>query len=279
MKSELVLSKHYIACLFLLICLCISCSSDNETDETTDSVKKVDASEDPVLSQPGYEGWQKYLDEYIAVYCQPDSVIIARVPAISAKIKQVIYENATRLGVQVPVPLRFVLYDNSMEIKQRTNCTYTCVDGNIIHYMILTPVGEPIMIRLLQDFDPDGTPSKLVYEGLIRYLDYSGQNYVEQAYVDLYNNELTPLDELVNNETYMALDSAARNYQAASFIKFLLAPPYHPSKVLSVYKSENNVVETLESEYNLSLKELEQGWHDYLTQNSELNMEKYNVEG
>jgi hypothetical protein len=76
----------------------------------------------------------------------------------------------------------------------------------------------------------------------------------------------------------MTLDSMTRNHQAASFVKFLLAPPYHPSKVLKVYKSEYDLAEALKQEYNLTIKELEQGWHDYLNQNYDLNMEHYDVE-
>jgi hypothetical protein len=117
-----------------------------------------------------------------------------------------------------------------------------------------------------------------MYEGLIRYLDYSGQDYAEQSYVDLYNGELTPLEDLLDNDTYMALDSMTRNHQAASFIKYLLAPPYHPSKVLNVYKSEYDLRDALKFEYNMTIKELEEGWHNYLKQNYDLNMEQYNVQ-
>jgi hypothetical protein len=228
---------------------------------------------DAELGQPGYEGWKQYFDEFVIIYTPPDSALLERVPAIATRIKRVFMENAYRLHVQVPMPMIFYLYNNTTEIEERTDCTNTCVKGNIVHYMLFTPLGQPVMMRLLPDFDPDGTPYKYVYEGIITLLNYSGKNYIEVAYIDMYNDSLPSMQTLIDNDKYLTVDSTRRARTAAAFLQYLTEPPWAPDSVLSLYKSNKPPAEALQDIFGKSPQELEEDWHEYLKVNSGLDVE------
>jgi hypothetical protein len=263
----------------VMVVIILAACSGNKEEGQAGSEKKFSPDQEPgftdsTLTTPGYENWHEYFDEFLVVYCPPDSELIARVPAIAKRIKEVMIENAVRLKVNVPIPSIFFLYHNTTEIQERTDCTNTCVIGNIFHYMIFTPLGEPIMVRLLQDFDPDGCPYNFCFEGLVTYLNYSGENYVEKGYIHLYNETLPTLSELINNEKYLALDTTLRTEVAASLTEYLLAPPNSPGKFLTLYKRNDvNPVDALAAVYEMTVEELEQGWHEYLRENSPIKME------
>jgi hypothetical protein len=226
------------------------------------------------LNIPGYEDWKRYFDEFVVVYFPDDSSLQARVPAITKSIKRVYLENATRLSVQVPAPVYFFLYFNSEQIKQRTDCEYTCVRGDTHHYMILTPLGETIMVRLLQEFDPDGTPYFFCYEGLVTYLNYSGENYVQLAYIDYYNGDSIPLIDMIDNDKYLSYDSTLRTVAAASLTEYLLASPNTPAMLLDFYKREDPPAEALKDIFGKSIAELHRGWIEYIREKSGINMER-----
>jgi hypothetical protein len=281
------LSKSLVFALIIaFICLSFACSSEDETESTPREKPKVTRGKiqpapekdkpkftDAEISDPGYEGWKQYFDEFIIVYTPPDSALLERVPAIASRIKRVMMENAYRLHVQVPMPMIFYLYNNTTEIEERTDCTNTCVKGNIVHYMLFTPLGQPIMIRLLPEFDPDGTPYKYVYEGLITLLDYSGKNYIENAYIDMYNDSLPSFQQLLDNDKYLTLDSIRRARTSAALLQYLTDPPWSPDSVLSLYKSDKPAGQALEEIFGKTPSELEKDWHEYLKENSGLNVE------
>jgi hypothetical protein len=225
------------------------------------------------LDIPGYEEWSRYFDEFVVVYFPPHGDLKDRVKAITESIKRVYLENAARLKVQIPAPIYFFLYYNSEEIKKLTQCSYTCVQGDTHHYMILTPLGEPIMVRLLQEFDSDGTPYFFCYEGLVTYLNYSGENYVQDAYIDYYNGDSITLMEMIDNDKYLTYDSSLRTVAAASLTEYLLAPPFSPDTLLQFYKREDPARQALEDVYQTSLEELHKGWINYLKEKSGINME------
>lgn len=264
--------------LALAAAFLISCSGDDSSRQS-DSEKKFSSDQeagfsDSTISEPGYEDWHEYFDEFLVIYCPPDSTLIERVPAIATRIKEVMIENAVRLQVSVPIPSIFFLYNNTTEIQERTDCTNTCVQGNIFHYMLFTPLGEPIMVRLLRDFDPDGCPYRFCYEGLVTYLNYSGENYVEKGYIHMFNETLPTLAELIDNETYLALDTALRTEVAASLTEYLLAPPNSPDKILTLFKrNDASPADALKAVYEMTVEELEQCWHDYLREHSPVKME------
>lgn len=264
--------------LALIVMVLGACSGDKESGRS-DSEKKFSPDQEPgftdsTLTKPGYEDWHEYFDEFLVVYCPPDSELIARVPAIAKRIKEVMIENAVRLKVNVPIPSIFFLYHNTTEIQERTDCTNSCVIGNIFHYMIFTPLGEPIMVRLLQDFDPDGCPFQYCYEGLVTYLNYSGEDYIEKGYIHLYNETLPTLSELIDNERYLALDTTVRTEVAASLTEYLLAPPNSPGKFLTLFKrNDANPGDALAAVYEMTVEELEQDWHKYLKEHSPIKME------
>jgi hypothetical protein len=255
-----------------------SCSRDQES-ERAETEKRFSPDQeagfsDSAIAQPGYEDWHEYFDEFLVVYCPPDSELIARVPAISKRIKEVMIENAVRLKVNVPTPSIFFLYHNTTEIQERTDCDNSCVRGNIFHYMIYTPLGEQIMVRLLQDFDPDGCPYQYCYEGLVTYLNYSGENYVEKGYIHMFNETLPELSELIDNEKYLALDTALRTEVSASLAEYLLAPPNSPDKFLTLFKrNDASPADALAAVFEMTVEELEQGWHEYLSEHSGIKME------
>jgi len=255
----------------------IACSSDKapetKRDEAAVQNQLRQGFSDAVLDDSLYAGWREYFDEFLVIYCPPDSGLLERVPTISTQIKKVFIENAVRLKVQVPVPIVFFLYNNTTEIQERTDCENTCVEGNVIHYMLFTPLGQPIMIRMLQEFDMDGTPCKFCYEGLITLLDYSGRNFIEEAYIDMYNDKLPPITTLVDNEKYLALDSTERSRAAASLVELMLTNPWNPDMFLELYAANGDTRELIEKIYNISLKEMGEKWLAYLTQKSGLNME------
>jgi hypothetical protein len=182
-------------------------------------------------------------------------------------------ENAYRLQVQPPMPIVFYLYNNTTEVQELTDCTNTCVRGNAVHYMLLTPLGQPVMVMLLREFDPDGTPYKYVYEGLVTMLDYSRRNYVQRAYIHMYNGELPSIETLLENDEYMAVDSATRIEAAASFMMYLTEPPWAPDSLLSLYRSEKAPDQALLNIFGRTPQELEEGWHAYLKENSGLDVE------
>ncbi|HDS00715.1 MAG TPA: hypothetical protein ENO22_06535 [candidate division Zixibacteria bacterium] len=267
--------------IILIMSLIIACSSD-ETEERGEisegeSQQALEQQRpkftDAGLADPGYEGWKQYFDEFVIVYFPPDSALQERVPAIATTIKRVVMENAYRLHVRPPTPFVFYLYNNTTEVEQLTDCSNTCVRGNVIHYMTLTPLGQPIMIRLLPEFDPDGTPYKFVYEGIVTLLDYSRRNYVQRAYIDLYNGELPSMATLLENDEYMAVDSATRVQAAASFLQYLTQPPWAPDSVLSLYKSDKAPDQALLDIFGRTPQDLEEGWHEYLRENSGLDVE------
>jgi hypothetical protein len=270
------------AIVFLTLCLAAmflnSCSREQESGQA-ETEKRFSADQeagfsDSTIAQPGYEDWHEYFDEFLVVYCPPDSDLIARVPAIAKRIKEVMVENAVRLKVNVPIPSIFFLYHNTTEIQERTDCDNSCVRGNIFHYMIYTPLGEPIMVRLLQDFDPDGCPYQYCYEGLVTYLNYSGENYVEKGYIHMFNETLPRLAELINNEKYLALDTALRTEVSASLVEYLLAPPNSPEMFLTLFKrNDSNPADALKAVYEMTVEELELGWQEYLREHSGIKME------
>lgn len=268
--------------LFILaaaILLGAACSSDKETQKEPETIAKKPLPQKPVpvdanLDQPGYEGWKMYSDEFLMIYVPPDSALLERVPAIAQRIKQVFAENAYRLKVQIPMPITFYLYNNTTEVQERTECENTCVEGNTAHYMIFTPVGVPVMIMLLKEFDLDGTPYRYCYEGLITRLDYSGKDYVEEAYIDYFNDKAVSLDSLLDNKKYMALDSLRRTKAAASFIEFLSDKPWSPDSVLALYKHTDAPGKALEEVFGRPVSRLQDDWYEYLKKHSGLNMEQ-----
>jgi hypothetical protein len=265
--------------LTLLILLAVACSSDKENQKEPETTNQPPEPQEPVISdanlgQPGYGGWKVYNDEFLTVYAPPDSALLERVPAIAQRIKQVFAENSYRLKVQIPMPDTFYLYNNTTEIEERTDCNNTCVEGNTVHYMIFTPLGIPVMTRLLTEFDPDGTPYKFCREGLITLLDYSGKNYVEEAYIDYFNDKGVALDSLLDNKKYMALDSVRRTKAAASFIQFLIDKPWSPDSVLALYKHTDAPQKALEEIFGRPVSQLQQDWYAYLKKNSGLDMEQ-----
>jgi hypothetical protein len=265
--------------LTLSILLMVACSSDKETQKEPQAVAKKPEPQKPVFSdadldQPGYEGWKVYYDEFLTVYAPPDSALLERVPAISQRIKQVFAENAYRLKVQIPMPITFYLYNNTTEVKNLTDCTNTCVDSNTVHYMIFTPLGIPIMTRLLKEFYPDGTRYRFCYEGLVTLLDYSGKNYIEEAYIDYFNDKGVPLDSLLDNKEYLALDSLRRTRAAASFVQFLVDKPWSPDSVLALYKRTDAPAKALKEIFGKPVSQLQNDWYEYLKTKSGLNMEQ-----
>ncbi len=265
--------------LTLSILLAVACSSDKENQKEPETTNQTPEPQEPVISdanlgQPGYDGWKVYNDEFLTVYAPPDSALLERVPAIAQRIKQVFAENAYRLKVQIPMPDTFFLYNNTTEIEERTDCTNTCVEGNTVHYMIFTPLGIPVMTRLLTEFDPDGTPYKFCREGLITLLDYSGKKYVEEAYIDYFNDKGVTLDSLLDSRKYMALDSVRRTKAAASFIQFLIDKPWSPDSVLALYKHTDAPKKALEEIFGRPVSQLQEDWYAYLKKNSGLDMEQ-----
>ncbi len=271
--------KSIIVAFLLLAFGLMACSPDEKEDEpkyepTVESPGQQKAGfTSNIVETPGFEGWREYRDEFLMVYCPPEDRLIERVPDISKKIKEVTMENAVRLGVQIPQPLVFFLYNNTTEIQEKTDCENTCVKGNVIHYMIFTPLGEPIMIRLLSDFDRDGTPYKFVYEGLVTFLNYSGKNYIEMAYIDLVNDSLTSFSTMLDNEEYLAVDSARRIVHAASFVNFLIDHPWSPDKILELYKRQDPIRDALEDVFGVPAADLEKDWIEYLKVKSGLHRE------
>lgn len=274
--------RSFYLVLFILslsILFAIACSSDKDAQKEPEPVAKKPAPEQPVLadanlSQMGFEGWKMFNSEFLTVYAPPDSALLERVPAIGMRIKQVFAENAYRLKVQIPMPITFYLYNNTTEVEQHTDCKNTCVEGDTAHYMIYTPLGVPVMTMLLKEFDPDGTPYKFCYEGLITLLDYSGKNYVEEAYIDYYNDKKVPLDIMLDNSKYMALDSLRRTKAAASFIQFLIDKPWSPDSVLALYKHTDAPRKALEEVFGRPVSQLQKDWYQYLEDKNGLNMEQ-----
>jgi len=268
-----------IGMAFILpVMILIACSSGEEDEqskaEKQSSTDQKSAFPDSAGVKPGYENWHKHSTEFLIVYCPPDSALIERVPAIAKRIKEVIMENAVRLDVQIPIPSIFFLYNNNLELQELTDCQNTCVRGNIFHYMIFTPLGEPIMERLLRDFDMDGCPYRFCHEGLVTYLNYSGENYVEKGYIHYYNEKLPSLSDMIDNEKYLAIDSTVRTESAASLIEYLLAEPWSPDMVLSLYRrNDADAAQALKAIYDMSVEELEKGWHEYLKEKSGFNLE------
>ena len=225
------------------------------------------------LSNPGYEAWREYRDDYLTVYCPPSDNLISRTEAIADKIKQIFLENSIRLQVPIPKPVTFYLYNNNNELQELTGCEHTCLAGDTVHYMIYTPLGEPIMVLLLKEFAPDGTTCPFCFEGTYTLLDYSMKNYVEEAYIDHYNGELPTLGQLLDPEVYPALDSIHRCNAAASLTQFLLDQPWNPEMFLSIYKSTQDTKIALENMYKMPLDSLEHQWIQYLKDKSGLNVE------
>lgn len=279
-------SKHTSSVLFifiiviLIISLFFACSSDEEEKPETalDEAQQAPEQQKPKftdagLTDPGYEGWKQYYDEFLIVYFPTDSALQERVPSIATTIKRVVMENAYRLHVRPATPIVFYLYNNTTEVQELTDCDNTCVRGNAIHYMLLTPLGQPIMVMLLREFDPDGTPYKFAYEGLVTMLDYSRRDYVQRAYIHMYNGELPSMETLLENDEYMAVDSIIRVEAAASFLMYLTQPPWAPDSVLSLYKNEKAMDQALLDIFGRTPQELEEGWHAYLKENSGLDVE------
>ena len=274
-------NKCSMVLIFTLILSCFwACSSDKD-DKTNERQSETQSSElkkivpektfiDADISQEGYEGWKQYRDDFVWVFCAPLQEIMDRVPAITEKIKLVMMENATRLGVQVPSPIQFFLYNNTSEIAERTDCEGTCVLGNTFHYMIMTPLGEPIMVRLLREFDPNGTPCTFCYEGIVTYLNYSGENYVEMAYIDFYNNDIPSLEEMVDAPKYMSYDSTTRIVASASLMEYLINRSGSPQPFLNLYLRESDTRKALTDIYKDSIDQLEKGWYEYLKKHSGL---------
>lgn len=276
MKAKCALGAGVISLLIVFIAW--GCGSkDDQTDSGQQSAlqnsQAVKGFTGKLRSDPGYEAWREYKDDYLTVFCPPDDGLIDRTPAIAEKIKQIFMENSMRLQVQIPKPFTFYLYNNTNEIQELTDCEYTCVQGNTVHYMVFTPLGEPIMVRLLQEFDPNGTPCTFCQEGVVTVLNYSGKNYVEEAYIDYFNDQMPSLEQLLDPQVYPTLDSIHRCKAAAGLTQFLLTDPYNPEMFLSVYKSEQDPKIALENMYKLPLDQLEKNWIEFLKQNSGLNVE------
>lgn len=273
-KSTSIIS---FSCLLIVLFIAGCGSKDDKTDPEQESSLQnsvlIKGFTGKLRSDPGYEAWREYKDDYLTVFCPPDNDLIERTPAIADKIKQVFLENSLRLQIQIPKPFIFYLYNNTTEIQELTDCERTCVEGNTIHYMIFTPLGEPIMIRLLQDFDPDGSPCPFCYEGVSTLLNYSGKNYVEEAYIDYYNEQLPTLEQLLDPAVYPTLDSIQRGEAAAGLTQFLLTAPWNPEMFLTVCKSNQDTKTALENMYKLPLDQLEKNWIEFLKQNSGMNME------
>jgi hypothetical protein len=280
MRTKSTLSKIIHLILGLIIVgavFAMSCSSDKEPETAVPKQAKERQSNhgfsNAVLQDSLYEGWREYFDEFLVIYCPPDSELLERIPSISTQIKKVFIENAVRLKVKLPIPIIFYLYNNTTEIEERTDCENTCVEGNIIHYMLFTPLGLPIMTRLLEEFDMDGTPCTFCYEGLITFLDYSGRNFIEEAYIDLYNDKLPPITSIIDRNSYLQLDSTTRSVAAASLVEFMLSHPWNPDMFMELYQRNGDTRKNIEEIYGISLKEIGEKWFTFLTQKSGLNME------
>ena len=265
---------QFLLCLLISMAV-IGCGSEKEevnTDKPT-PLMTTKGWTGKLRSDPGFEAWREYKDDYLTVYCPPSDNLISRTEAIADKIKEIFLENSMRLQVPIPKPITFYLYNNNNELKELTDCEHSCVEGNTVHYMVYTPLGEPIMVLLLREFDPDGTPCPFCYEGAYTLLDYSMKNYIEEAYIDYFNENLPTLSQLLDPEVYPTLDSVHRCNAAASLTQFLLDQPWSPEMFLSVYKSNQDTKIALQNMYKMPLDSLEYKWIEYLKEKSGLNME------
>jgi hypothetical protein len=209
---------------------------------------------------PEYPGWQTYSYKHFVFHYPADCYWGKKIDELSNSYERFLAEDCEYLEIFVPEDtIHFYIHNNAVEGKKLTGRDLPFSTDNQIHWDRVSPFGLELARYLVRKMPVRMTDHKVLYDGLVTLLDYSGYDYHHNAYSLIEMKQFIPLDSLINNESYARADSTYRAWEAASLVGFITYN-FGFNRFMMLWQSTASFPESIKQFFNADMKKFEDGW-------------------